>query len=171
MCFQLCLPVLTLSLRINLVWLLVVVTSLVFIKIAVSNLLLKIWSKCSNCHYSDSVSRIIRRPIPTILKDIKSIDWQRIFISKSVNKQVFLFNWFILNIFDNYVPDKLVTINDQDQCWAMSSNQNYLKTRKSTKLLLRMVKIPAVPWNYKSCYWLLLKLLTMVKRLLLILIF
>ena len=83
----------------------------------------------ANCHYQNTYARFnlnIHHPPPYnwcfwdykkanfdhIKQDIEGIDWEWMFISKSVNEQVSFFNEFILNISDNYVPNKFVTISD-----------------------------------------------------------
>ena len=45
-------------------------------------------------------------------KSIESVNWETLFNNKTVNKQVFIFNETIMNIFPNFVPNKLVTFDD-----------------------------------------------------------
>ena len=40
-------------------------------------------------------------------------DCEFLFSNKSVNQQVNIFNWTVMNVFLNFVPNKFVTFNDR----------------------------------------------------------
>ena len=52
--------------------------------------------------------------IESIEKSFESVNWKTLFNNKTVNKQVSIFNETINNIFSNFVPNKLVTFDDND---------------------------------------------------------
>ena len=52
-----------------------------------------------------------------INRAIESFNWERSFESKNVHDQVYLFNKLILNIFHNFIPNKIITYNDKDPPW------------------------------------------------------
>ena len=55
----------------------------------------------------------IKRPIQEILeRTLDSVNRERLFDQLDVNAQVAAFNETILNVFQNYVPNKYITIDD-----------------------------------------------------------
>ena len=42
------------------------------------------------------------------------MDWEFLFLNKSVNQQVIIFNWNVTNVLSNFVPNELITFNDTD---------------------------------------------------------
>ena len=50
----------------------------------------------------------------SIKKSIESVNWEVMLISKSIHKQVSIFNKTLMNIFLNFTPNKLVTFDDRD---------------------------------------------------------
>ena len=48
---------------------------------------------------------------------IKLVDWNFLFSHKNVHKQVVIFNQTLMNIFSNYIPNKLITVDDKDPPW------------------------------------------------------
>ena len=66
-------------------------------------------------------------------------NWERLFDQLEINAQVAAFIETILNVFQNYVPNKYITIDNKDPVWM---NKN-IKTRSkkkihSTKNILKM---------------------------------
>ena len=55
-----------------------------------------------------------RADVNAITTAINQVDWKFLFSCKNVNQQVKIFNKTIINIFSNFVPNKLVTFNDKD---------------------------------------------------------
>ena len=58
-----------------------------------------------------------RADVNAITTAINKVDWNFLFSCKNVNQQVKIFNKTIINIFSNFVPNKLVTFNDSDPPW------------------------------------------------------
>ena len=50
-------------------------------------------------------------------KTINQLNWQGSFTNLPINEQVNLSNSTLMNIFSNFIPNKLVTFNDQDPPW------------------------------------------------------
>ena len=65
--------------------------------------------------------------IKNIQKSIKSLNWDTLFHNKTVNKQVSIFNETIMNIFSNFVPNKLVTFDDSNPPWMNDFIKNKIK--------------------------------------------
>ena len=89
----------------------------------------KIWN------YSRSETDLINR-------SIESFDWSKLFSGKNVHEQVELFNKTLLNIFHNFIPNKIIVCDDRDPPWMndeikkMIKRKNWLfqSQRKSCKL-------------------------------------
>ena len=64
----------------------------------------KIWN------YSRSETDLINR-------SIESFDWSKLFSGKNVHEQVELFNKTLLNIFHNFIPNKIIVCDDRDPPW------------------------------------------------------
>ena len=45
------------------------------------------------------------------------MNWNSLFSHKNVHEQVAIFNQTLMNIFSNYIPNKFVTIDDNDPPW------------------------------------------------------
>ena len=52
-----------------------------------------------------------------IRESINNVNWDRVFLGINVNKQVEVFNNYIMNIFHNYIPNETISINDNDPPW------------------------------------------------------
>ena len=48
-----------------------------------------------------------------------------------MNEQVILFNRTILNIFYNFIPNKLILFNDRDPPWMNEKNKHLIKKKKA----------------------------------------
>ena len=48
-----------------------------------------------------------------IKKPIESVNWELLSNNKTVNREISIFNETMINIFSNFVPNKLVTSNDR----------------------------------------------------------
>ena len=42
------------------------------------------------------------------------MNWNFLFSNKSVHEQVIIFNQTLMNIFSNYIPNKLTAVDDKD---------------------------------------------------------
>ena len=69
--------------------------------------------KCSP-PYKRLVWNYKKANVESIKTSIESVDWKNLFNNKTVKKQVSLFNETIINIFSNFVTNKLVTFGDKD---------------------------------------------------------
>ena len=51
------------------------------------------------------------------------------FLDKNINEQVILFNRTILNIFHNFIPNKIILCDDRDPSW-MNEKIKHLNNKK-----------------------------------------
>ena len=66
-----------------------------------------------------------------ILSALQNVDWHRFFAKKTVHQQVNLLNEIILNIFTNFVPNKVITCDDRDPPWINDNIKNKIKWKNS----------------------------------------
>ena len=79
--------------------------------------------------------------IDCIERAIRAVHWEHLFLNKSVHEQVMILNDTLLNIFSNFVPNKLITIDDKDPPWMTEEikvkiqwkNKIYQEFMKSNK--------------------------------------
>ena len=64
-----------------------------------------------------------------IRKALDSVNWERLFDKKDVNSQVLKLNETILNVFENFVPSKYVTIDDKDPVWMNETIKSKIKIK------------------------------------------
>ena len=69
------------------------------------------------CDYKSTYTQLLNRTIETI-------NWEKLFEYKNVNKQLYLFNKTILNIFCNFSPNKNIICNNKNPPWF----NNQIKT-------------------------------------------
>ena len=50
----------------------------------------------------------------SIREALKQVNWEFLFQDKNIHEQVLILNKTLLNVFSNYVPNKIVTFNDKD---------------------------------------------------------
>ena len=74
----------------------------------------KIWDY--NSSETDSVNR-----------SIEIFDWSHLFSGKNVHEQVELFNKTLLNIFHNFIPNKIILCDDKDLPWMNDEIKNLIK--------------------------------------------
>ena len=53
-----------------------------------------------------------------INKAIKNFDWNKLFSGPYIHNQVNLFNTTILNIFRNFIPNKVILCDDKESPWV-----------------------------------------------------
>ena len=58
------------------------------------------------------------------------MNWNFLFSNKSVHEQVTIFNQTLMNIFSNYIPNKLITVDDKDPPWMNESIKKKIVPRK-----------------------------------------
>ena len=72
-----------------------------------------------------------------INRAIDQFDWVNLFLDKNINEQVILFNRTILNIFHNFIPNKIILCDDRDPPWMnekikqLIRQKLYFKNKKS----------------------------------------
>ena len=64
-----------------------------------------------------------------INRAIDQFDWINLFLDKNINEQVILFNRTILNIFHNFIPNKIILCDDRDPPW-MNEKIKHLTDKK-----------------------------------------
>ena len=67
--------------------------------------------------YQRQIWHYSRANVEAIQLCLNNIDWDREFLHRSIDEQVVLFNTYLLNICQNYIPNEVITINDRDQPW------------------------------------------------------
>ena len=72
-----------------------------------------------------------------IKRAIELVNWNFIFSHKNVHEQVFIFNYILMNIFPNYIPNKLITVDDKDPLWM----NEYIKKKDIGQCILYIVPI------------------------------
>ena len=60
---------------------------------------------------------------------IKSFNWENAFNGKDINSQVKLFNETLLNIFSNFIPNKIKTFRDSDPPWINDDIKSKIKLK------------------------------------------
>ena len=60
---------------------------------------------------------------------IKSFDWENAFNGKDINSQVKLFNETLLNIFSNFIPNKIKTFRDSDPPYMNDDIKSKIKLK------------------------------------------
>ena len=94
--------------------------------------------------YERKVWHYTRCDIEGIRKSIDNIDWNRVFRNLNIHQQVELFNNYLMNIFQNYIPNEIITINDKDPPWInnkirnkiLHKNELYRKYQRNGKSLV-----------------------------------
>ena len=74
--------------------------------------------------YERKVWHYTRCDIEGIRKSLDSIGWNRAFRNLNIHQQVELFNNYLMNIFENYIPNEIITINDKDPPWINDKVRN-----------------------------------------------
>ena len=66
-----------------------------------------------------------------ILSVLQIVDLNRLFAKKTVHQQVNLLNDITLNVFTNFVPNKVITCDDRDPPWINDNIKNIIKWKNS----------------------------------------
>ena len=66
-----------------------------------------------------------------INRAIDRFDWVNLFLDKNINEQVLLFNRTILNIFHNFIPNKIILCDDRDPLWMNDRIKHLIKKKKA----------------------------------------
>ena len=84
------------------------------------------------------------------------MNWNFLFSHKNVHEQVVIFKQTLMNIFSNYIPNKLITVDDKDPPWMneyvkkkvldkkitckfFNTNDSYLKLQTISAELSEMI--------------------------------
>ena len=67
----------------------------------------------------------------SIITAINNFDWEKAFSNVSIHGQVEILNNTILNIFSNYIPNKIITINDSDPPWMTDNIKSRIKLKNT----------------------------------------
>ena len=73
-----------------------------------------------------------------MIRSIESFDWSKLFSGKNVHKQVKLFNKTLLNIFHNFIPNKIIVCEDKDPPWMNGEIKKMIKRKKVKESLLSL---------------------------------
>ena len=77
--------------------------------------------------YESLVWDFKRADVNAITTAINQVDWKFMFSCKNVHQQVNIFNKTIINIFSNFIPNKLVTFDDKDPPWMTEKLKEKIK--------------------------------------------
>ena len=61
---------------------------------------------------------------------IELVNWNFLFLNKSVHEQVIIFNQTLINVFLNYMVNKLITVDDKDPPWMNESIKKKIMAKK-----------------------------------------
>ena len=70
-----------------------------------------------------------RSETDSINRSIEMFDWSYSFSGKNVHEQVELFNKTLLNIFQNFIPNKIILCGDKDPPWMNDKIKNLIKRK------------------------------------------
>ena len=70
-----------------------------------------------------------------INKTIENFDWNKLFSGQNIHDQVNLFNTTILNIFRNFIPNKVILCDDKEPAWV---NEEVRFSIKQKNLMFRI---------------------------------
>ena len=60
---------------------------------------------------------------------INRFNWENLFSGRNVNEQIYMFNKTILNIFKNFIPNKVETFDDGDPPWVNNHIKNLIRLK------------------------------------------
>ena len=78
-----------------------------------------------------------------IKKSIEQVHWENVFNHKNPNQQAAIFNKTIINIFSNFVPNRVITCDDREPPWMNNFVKNkiykdYVKTGRTENEYLKL---------------------------------
>ena len=93
-----------------------------------------IFSKLNlNVVYPPPYQRLIwdykKANVDCIKKSLDSVDWDLVLSNINVHQLVQYLNKILMNIFSNYIPNKLITIDDKDPTWMNDEIKNKIEKR------------------------------------------
>ena len=81
-------------------------------------------------HYNRKIWNCSRSETDLINRSIGSFNWSKLFSGKNVYEQVELFNKILLNIFHNFIPNKIIVCDDRDPPWMNDEIKKMIKIKK-----------------------------------------
>ena len=95
-----------------------------------------------NIYYPPPYQRLIwdykKADSTKIRKALDTVNWERLFDKKDLNAQVIALNETILNVLRNYVPNKYITVDDEDTVWMNEIIKSKMKAK--SKLYKQYIK-------------------------------
>ena len=91
-------------------------------------------------HYNRKIWNCSRSETDLINRSIGSFSWSKLFSGKNVYEQVELFNKILLNIFHNFIPNKIIVCDDRDPPWMNDEIKKMIK-RKNFKVKESLVSL------------------------------
>ena len=82
----------------------------------------------------------------SIKKSIESVNWKALFNNKTIDNEVSICSETVINIFSNFVPNKLVTFDENGPPWM----NNFIKNKTKWKLLLHKVEVQVLKFTLGS---------------------
>ena len=79
--------------------------------------------------YTHKIWKYNRSETDLINRSIESFDWSKLFSGKNVHEQVELFNKTLLNIFHNFIPNKIILCDDRDPPWMNDEIKKMIKRK------------------------------------------
>ena len=86
--------------------------------------------------------------VNAVRKALDLINWDFIFLNKTVQDQLLAFNQVLMNIFTNYVPNKYKSFNDQDPPWTNDRTKSRIQQKNF--LFKQYVKNGKIAHNYQN---------------------
>ena len=62
-----------------------------------------------------------------ICNDISNVDWERLFVNKSVHGTNKIFSETFLDVISKHIPNKIITCNDKDEPWITQEVKTAIK--------------------------------------------
>ena len=75
-------------------------------------------------NYSKANTKLISRAI-------NEFGWENLFCDKNINEQLNLFNIVILDIFKNFIPNRVISCDDRDPPWINDNIKHLIKCQKN----------------------------------------
>ena len=64
-----------------------------------------------------------------ISKAVQGFDWDNAFLGKSTEQKASILKKTILNIMSNFIPNKIITIDDRDPAWINNKIKSLIKNK------------------------------------------
>ena len=74
-------------------------------------------------------------------KPLRIVNYNVLFHLKSIHEQVNFFNDVVINIFSNFVPNKIIEIDNSDPTWMNKFIKNKIKQQPIVVFMLHYIQI------------------------------